>query len=125
VSIWSIEYQAAAMVPKPSGGAITPKGAPRLPPLPKLKIKRPNKVEANPCVGVLSSVLGAHPSITVTSGMESWCKHIQVAGHRQDTRHRDAHSWNSNCERAWTQEYVFAFLESSWRSWIGLLTCST
>ena len=54
------------MVPKSSGGAIAPKGAPRLPPLPKLKIKRPNKVEVNPCIGVLSSVLGAHPSITVT-----------------------------------------------------------
>lgn len=46
------------MVPKPPGGVIPPKGAPRLPPLPKLKIKRPNKVEPNPCIGVLSSVLG-------------------------------------------------------------------
>lgn len=46
------------MVPKPPGGISAPKSAPRLPPLPKLKVKRPNKVEPNPCVGILSSVLG-------------------------------------------------------------------
>ncbi|KAI9792854.1 MAG: hypothetical protein M1833_001013 [Piccolia ochrophora] len=29
----------------------------RLPPLPKLRVKRPNKTDANPCLGIMSSVL--------------------------------------------------------------------
>jgi len=32
--------------------------APRLPPLPKMRVRRPNKADANPCVGIMSSVLG-------------------------------------------------------------------
>ena len=35
---------------------------PRLPPLPKLRVRRPNQAEANPCIGVLSSVLGCWAS---------------------------------------------------------------
>lgn len=33
--------------------------APRLPPLPKLKVRKPDRADANPCLGVMSSVLGA------------------------------------------------------------------
>jgi hypothetical protein len=29
----------------------------RLPPLPKLRVRRPNKAETNPCVVIMSSVL--------------------------------------------------------------------
>ncbi|KAI9816120.1 MAG: hypothetical protein M1832_005127 [Thelocarpon impressellum] len=29
----------------------------RLPPLPKLRVRRPNRGEANPCLGMLSNVL--------------------------------------------------------------------
>lgn len=36
--------------------------APRLPPLPKLRVRRPNKTEANPCAGIMSSVLGCWAS---------------------------------------------------------------
>ena len=32
--------------------------APKLPPLPKLRIRKPNRADANPCIGVMSSVLG-------------------------------------------------------------------
>lgn len=36
--------------------------APRLPPLPKLRVRRANKAETNPCVGIMSSVLGCWAS---------------------------------------------------------------
>ncbi len=32
--------------------------SPKLPPLPKLRVRRPNTTDANPCIGVMSSVLG-------------------------------------------------------------------
>jgi hypothetical protein len=51
------------MVPKPSGlGAANKVGAPRLPPLPHLKVKRPNRAEMNPCLGIMSTVLGCWAS---------------------------------------------------------------
>jgi len=36
--------------------------APRLPPLPKLRVRRPNKAEVNPCAGIMASVLGCWAS---------------------------------------------------------------
>ncbi|RMZ26258.1 hypothetical protein D0859_09692 [Hortaea werneckii] len=33
-------------------------GAPKLPPLPKLRVRKPDRADANPCIGVMSSVLG-------------------------------------------------------------------
>ena len=32
--------------------------APRLPPLPKLRVRKPDQANANPCIGLMSSVLG-------------------------------------------------------------------
>ena len=32
--------------------------APKLPPLPKLRVRRPDQTNENPCLGVMSSVLG-------------------------------------------------------------------
>ncbi|KAK5130017.1 hypothetical protein LTR08_002533 [Meristemomyces frigidus] len=37
-------------------------GAPKLPPLPKLRIRKPDRADANPCIGVMSSVLGCWAS---------------------------------------------------------------
>jgi len=34
--------------------------APKLPPLPKLRVRRPNGAAENPCIGVMSSMLGAY-----------------------------------------------------------------
>jgi hypothetical protein len=52
-----------AMVPKPPGaGAVNKVGAPRLPPLPRLKIKRPNQAQENPCLGIMTSMLGCWAS---------------------------------------------------------------
>ncbi|TKA40692.1 hypothetical protein B0A54_07961 [Friedmanniomyces endolithicus] len=36
--------------------------SPKLPPLPKLRVRRPNTTDANPCIGVMSSVLGCWAS---------------------------------------------------------------
>lgn len=38
--------------------AVTRAAAPRLPPLPKLRVRKPDQAGANPCIGVMSSVLG-------------------------------------------------------------------
>ncbi|KAF2200423.1 hypothetical protein GQ43DRAFT_73512, partial [Delitschia confertaspora ATCC 74209] len=47
------------MVPKPQGQSAAKSVTHRpLPPLPKLRVRRPNKPELNPCLGVMSSVLG-------------------------------------------------------------------
>ncbi|KAK3707581.1 40S ribosomal protein mrp10 [Vermiconidia calcicola] len=35
---------------------------PKLPPLPKLRVRKPDRAEANPCIGVMSSVLGCWAS---------------------------------------------------------------
>ncbi|KAF2724771.1 mitochondrial ribosomal protein 10 [Polychaeton citri CBS 116435] len=36
--------------------------APKLPPLPKLRVRRPDAASANPCLGAMSSVLGCWAS---------------------------------------------------------------
>lgn len=41
----------------PPKGASTKIAAVRLPPLPKLRVRRPNQVDSNPCLTVMSSVL--------------------------------------------------------------------
>lgn len=33
-------------------------GAPKLPPLPKLRVRKPNSTDTNPCIGFMSSMLG-------------------------------------------------------------------
>ncbi|KAH7135922.1 hypothetical protein B0J11DRAFT_576477 [Dendryphion nanum] len=50
------------MVPKPQGGPAKSMTHRPLPPLPKLRVRRPNKPEMNPCVGVMASVLGCWAS---------------------------------------------------------------
>ena len=45
----------------PKGGS-TKLAPPRLPPLPKLRVRRPNKPGENPCVGIMTSVLGIYTS---------------------------------------------------------------
>lgn len=38
--------------------AVAKATAPRLPPLHKLRVRKPDQAGANPCIGVMSSVLG-------------------------------------------------------------------
>lgn len=40
---------------------VTRAAAPRLPPLPKLRVRKPDQANANPCIGIMSSVLGTDP----------------------------------------------------------------
>ncbi|KAL8851682.1 MAG: hypothetical protein Q9221_003413 [Calogaya cf. arnoldii] len=40
----------------------TKAAAPRLPPLQKLRVRRPNEAQANPCVGIMTSMLGCWAS---------------------------------------------------------------
>ncbi|KAI4259252.1 MAG: hypothetical protein L6R42_004659 [Xanthoria sp. 1 TBL-2021] len=40
----------------------TKAAAPRLPPLQKLRVRRPNQAQANPCVGIMTSMLGCWAS---------------------------------------------------------------
>ncbi|RMY90551.1 hypothetical protein D0861_03604 [Hortaea werneckii] len=39
-------------------------GAPKLPPLPKLRVRKPDRADANPCIGVMSSVL-VRPDVVI------------------------------------------------------------
>ncbi|KAF2493250.1 hypothetical protein BU16DRAFT_465031 [Lophium mytilinum] len=50
------------MVPKPAASSAKSIGSRPLPPLPKLRVRRPNKPEVNPCLGVMTSVLGCWAS---------------------------------------------------------------
>ncbi|OCK80370.1 mitochondrial ribosomal protein 10 [Lepidopterella palustris CBS 459.81] len=51
------------MVPKPSSSTTAKSVVARpLPPLPKLRVRRPNKPEINPCLGIMTSVLGCWAS---------------------------------------------------------------
>lgn len=57
------------MVPKPQGSAVQSVTHRPLPPLPKLRVRRPNKPETNPCLGAMSSVLGMCAFLIVQSAM--------------------------------------------------------
>ena len=59
------------MPPKGASTAVTPT---RLPPLPKLRVRRPNRVETNPCVRIMTSMLGElfHVSLLTPSGRSAW-----------------------------------------------------
>ncbi|RPB24063.1 hypothetical protein L211DRAFT_837968 [Terfezia boudieri ATCC MYA-4762] len=50
----------------------------RLPPLPKLRIRRPNKEASNPCLGVMTAVLGCWASKGHQSGIEG-CGKLEEA----------------------------------------------
>lgn len=49
--------------------AVTRAAAPRLPPLPKLRVRKPDQANANPCIGVMSSVLGMCRTIESPNNM--------------------------------------------------------
>jgi hypothetical protein len=58
------------MVPKPQGQAMQSVTHRPLPPLPKLRVRRPNKPETNPCLGAMSSVLGRCSLIPVAGSID-------------------------------------------------------
>ena len=53
-----------------AGKGVSTKLAPtRLPPLPKLRVRRPNQPGGNPCLGIMTSVLGTIASYFSTFGI--------------------------------------------------------
>ncbi|KAI9648775.1 40S ribosomal protein mrp10 [Ciborinia camelliae] len=46
----------------PPKGASTAKVPMRLPPLPKLRVRRPNQTDSNPCMAIMTSVLKSRSS---------------------------------------------------------------
>jgi hypothetical protein len=38
--------------------------APKLPPLPKLRVRKPDQTNANPCLGVMTTMLGMRASVS-------------------------------------------------------------
>lgn len=63
----------------PAKGATTKVAPVRLPPLPKLRVRRPNQTDANPCMGLMSSVLSMFP-YALTSALENYGDHRRVVG---------------------------------------------
>ena len=45
--------------------------APKLPPLPKLRVRKPDQTNANPCLGVMSTMLGTWRPYPKSSGLQS------------------------------------------------------
>lgn len=54
--------QSAKMAARKNPSTALPMSARPLPPLPKLRVRKPNKAELNPCIGIMSSVLGCWAS---------------------------------------------------------------
>ncbi|KAL6702912.1 40S ribosomal protein mrp10 [Coniothyrium glycines] len=50
------------MVPKPQATAVQSVTHRPLPPLPRLRVRHPDRPEVNPCLGVMASVLGCWAS---------------------------------------------------------------
>lgn len=46
------------------------KSAARLPPVPKLRVRRPDSKDQNPCIGVMSTVLGTSSTAEPQKQME-------------------------------------------------------
>ena len=61
----------------PRKGASTAIAPTRLPPLPKLRIRRPNRAEENPCIGIMTSMLGKlYNALVDTPGSDLLCAPI-------------------------------------------------
>lgn len=56
--VWALTTKMVANKSIPPSLTRTTASAPKLPPLPKLRVRRPDATNANPCLGVMSSVLG-------------------------------------------------------------------
>jgi hypothetical protein len=82
-SCWKPRLIRVAMPPK---GASTKVAAIRLPPLPKLRVRRPNQTDANPCLGIMTSVLSTLPHMSSAHYLSFiLLTIIQRAGLRPDT----------------------------------------
>lgn len=87
---------------------------PKLPPLPKLRVRKPDSTTQNPCLAVMSTVLGTRTLpkdlVYMTGGVETYriiqsynTNVIQVAGHLQAIPDKVALFLSSNCAHVWTE----------------------
>ncbi|KAK1073626.1 40S ribosomal protein mrp10 [Friedmanniomyces endolithicus] len=88
--------------------------SPKLPPLPKLRVRRPNTTDANPCIGVMSSVLGtatpmgAGEEYQIGRDVQQMPRAgLHAAGHHKATVRRAARCWSNRYGRVWMRGYVF------------------
>ena len=63
----------------PKGAATTALKPMRLPPLHKLKVRRPNEGDANPCLSIMSSVLSTSPISVVNRRLSMGKRLMQTA----------------------------------------------
>lgn len=101
--------------------------APKLPPLPKLRVRKPDQTSTNPCLGVMSTMLGMWTSQgSAKSAIQTFnvptCRDIrlipaQVAGHPLATPQKAAPLWNKRCEYAWIRRYENSELQDQ-NSWL-------
>ena len=78
----------------PKGGS-TKLAPPRLPPLPKLRVRRPNAPQPNPCVGIMSSLLGMLSYERYLSRAHLNADPVKDVGHLRAMQRRHVCSWNS------------------------------
>ena len=78
----------------PKGGS-TKLAPPRLPPLPKLRVRRPNAPQPNPCVGIMTSVLGMILSIEYNGSVWLDADGAKGVGPHRVMQRRGVRRWNS------------------------------
>ena len=66
----------------PKGGS-TQLAPPRLPPLPKLRVRRPNAPQPNPCVGIMTSVLGMILLLKYNGSIQLVADYVKGVGRHQ------------------------------------------
>lgn len=85
---------------------------PKLPPVPKLRVRRPNRADQNPCIGVMSTVLGKVICATPhTDKKRAWWALLstvqltigweQAVGRHKATWRKGARRWSSSFALAW------------------------
>ena len=79
----------------PKGGS-TKLAPPRLPPLPKLRVRRPNAPQPNPCVGIMTSVLGMILLLEYNGFIWLGADQVKGVGRRQVMQRQGVRRWNSH-----------------------------
>lgn len=78
----------------PKGGS-TKLAPPRLPPLPKLRVRRPNAPQPNPCVGIMTSVLGMILLLDITAQHGWLLTGVKGVGRHLVMQRRGVRRWSS------------------------------
>lgn len=91
----------------PKGAATTTLKPMRLPPLHKLKVRRPNEGDANPCLSIMSSVLSTFTTRIIYTALDRVTANgEQHVGHQRDIMLQDVRRWRRSWGFAWIRRYV-------------------